>query len=219
MDPAELVENPLNWRRHPPEQMSALAGSIAEVGWAGACLLNSRSNKLIDGHARLRLALDQGTGKIPVLVGSWTEEQERLILATLDPIADMAIPDPDKLAVLLAGVRQERQDVPPSPSREALARLLADVAGEAGVLMSPDAVPGMGGSNEVEPKKEWRGMPEYEHEDQRAFKTLSVHFKDQAAVDKFARLVGQKITGDTRFLWFPDIEIGRYADKTYGSES
>jgi hypothetical protein len=137
MDPAELVENPLNWRRHPPEQMSALAGSIAEVGWAGACLLNSRSNKLIDGHARLRLALDQGTGKIPVLVGSWTEEQERLILATLDPIADMAIPDPGKLAVLLAGVRQERQDVPPSPSREALARLLADVAGEAGVLSVP----------------------------------------------------------------------------------
>jgi hypothetical protein len=140
MDPAELVENPLNWRRHPPEQLSALAGSIAEVGWAGACLLNSRSNKLIDGHARLKLALDQGAGKIPVLVGSWTEEQERLILATLDPIADMATADPGKLAALLAGCREslpaiEEGGVP----AQALSALLAGLAGKHGIGESKEA--------------------------------------------------------------------------------
>jgi hypothetical protein len=140
MDPAELVENPLNWRQHPPEQMSALAGSLSEVGWAGACLLNSRSNRLIDGHARLKLALDQGAGKIPVLVGSWTEEQERLILATLDPIADMATADPGKLAVLLAGCRESL----PSPGEDgaptqALSALLTGLASKYGIAESKEA--------------------------------------------------------------------------------
>jgi hypothetical protein len=157
MDPAELVENPLNWRRHSPEQLSALAGSIAEVGWAGACLLNSRSNKLIDGHARLKLALDQGAGQIPVLVGSWTEEQERLILATLDPIADMATADPGKLAALLAGCRESL----PAPEEggapaQALSALLAGLAGKHGMSegkgapSAPTAFPEFGEDIETE---------------------------------------------------------------------
>ncbi len=32
----------------------------------------------------------QVQGKVPVLIGRWTEEQERVILATLDPLASMA---------------------------------------------------------------------------------------------------------------------------------
>ena len=34
-------------------------------------------------------------------------------------------------------------------------------------------------------------------------------------VDDFARLVEQKITDRTKYLWFPEIIIERYADKAY----
>jgi len=102
--PAELAENPRNWRRHPETQLSALSDVIGEVGWAGACLYNETTSRLIDGHARRKVALDQGTTLIPVLVGRWTPEQEAKILATLDPLAAMAEADSAALNELLKEV-------------------------------------------------------------------------------------------------------------------
>lgn len=70
-----------------------------------------------------------------------------------------------------------------------------------------------------DPSAEWQGMPEFEQEDKTAYRSLPVHFKDQDAVDAFAALVGQQITPQTRYLWYPEIEIERYADKQYAPES
>ena len=66
-----------------------------------------------------------------------------------------------------------------------------------------------------DPNAEWRGMPEFDQKDKSAFRTIPVHFKDQVAIDKFAKLLKAKITEDTRYLWFPEIEIETYADKRY----
>ena len=41
---------------------------------------------------------------------------------------------------------------------------------------------------------------------------------DQAMIDAFAELTNQKITEATRMLWYPEIEIERYADKHYVDE-
>lgn len=102
-DASELADNPRNWRRHPESQLAALEGAIAEVGWAGACLYNERTGRLIDGHARRKVALKNG-GKVPVLVGDWDEATEAKILATLDPLAGMATADPAALDQLLREV-------------------------------------------------------------------------------------------------------------------
>lgn len=107
MSPAELAENPANWRRHPEQQVAALSDVIKEVGWAGACLLNSKTGRLIDGHARRKVALSQGCERVPVLVGSWSEADEAKILATLDPLASMAQADGKALAALLADVQTD----------------------------------------------------------------------------------------------------------------
>ncbi len=88
-NPEGLVDNPENWRRHPAGQAEGLDAVLDEVGWAGAALYNEATGRLIDGHLRKKRAVARGE-KVPVLVGSWTEEQERLILATLDPLAAMA---------------------------------------------------------------------------------------------------------------------------------
>lgn len=89
----DLAENPQNWRRHPEEQRKAFEEAFAAVGWAGALVLNEKTGRLVDGHLR-KAALPAGT-VVPVLVGSWSEEQERLILATHDPVGGMAEVDPE----------------------------------------------------------------------------------------------------------------------------
>lgn len=106
--PAELQENPANWRVHPRTQRQALEGSLAEVGWAGALLYNERTKRLIDGHARKKTPKKLlVNGKVPVLIGSWTEEQEKIILASLDPIANLAGTDSQALKDLLLGLQTE----------------------------------------------------------------------------------------------------------------
>lgn len=100
LNAADLKDNPRNWRRHPPAQAQALKELLEdpEVGWAGVLLYNERTQQLIDGHLRKEIIVD---GKVPVVIGSWSEEGERRILATLDPIAYMAEHDHGMLTSLI----------------------------------------------------------------------------------------------------------------------
>ncbi|WP_020474856.1 ParB N-terminal domain-containing protein [Zavarzinella formosa] len=109
--PAELVENPRNWRAHPPAQVAALEGLLGEVGWAGALLFNERTGRLIDGHARRAIAIRKPGEAVPVLIGDWSEEDEAKILATLDPVAAAADADQGALASLLADVATDNKAV------------------------------------------------------------------------------------------------------------
>jgi DNA modification methylase len=139
IDPAELQANPLNWRHHPSEQGESLEAVIAEVGWAGALLYNERTRHLIDGH--LRQERFKGKGKVPVLVGSWSEQQEKLILATLDPLAAMAKADSEQLDALLRQVQTDDAT---------LQKMLADLAaGDLTPLLEPESPPGLTDPDDV----------------------------------------------------------------------
>lgn len=111
IEAGSLAENPANWRRHPEGQTSALKELIGdpEIGWAGACLYNERTKRLIDGHAR-KSAVDPKT-PVPVLVGSWSEAAEKKILLTLDPLASMATADAGKLRELVDSVQLDGDDL------------------------------------------------------------------------------------------------------------
>lgn len=101
---SELKENPKNWRIHPTRQVQAINELLQEVGWAGAVLYNERTGRLIDGHMRRSLSGDE---EIPVLIGDWSEEQEQIILATLDPIGTLAQKDTVSFAELLSGINHD----------------------------------------------------------------------------------------------------------------
>lgn len=107
-DPADLTANKRNYRKHPTKQTDSLRDVIAEVGWAGALLYNEATGNLIDGHARKELFEGQ---QVPVLVGSWTEEQEKLILATLDPIAALADIDGEEFSRLISEVAVDSEAI------------------------------------------------------------------------------------------------------------
>jgi hypothetical protein len=110
VEAGSLAENPLNWRKHPEGQTKAIRGLLRdpEVGWAGACLFNEQTGRLIDGHAR-RNVVDP-TELVPVLIGSWSPAAEKKILATLDPLAGLAVADADALAELRADVDLDGED-------------------------------------------------------------------------------------------------------------
>ena len=59
---------------------------------------------VVDGHARVALALSRGEPTVPVLYVDLEPEEEALVLATLDPIGAMAGRDDEKLRALLADV-------------------------------------------------------------------------------------------------------------------
>jgi hypothetical protein len=107
IEAGSLAENPLNWRRHSQEQLHSLRELLddPDIGWAGACLYNERTGRLIDGHAR-RSIVDPKT-PVPVLVGSWSEDAEARILATLDPVAAMANGDVEAYRKLTEMVRAD----------------------------------------------------------------------------------------------------------------
>ena len=64
----------------------------------------------------------------------------------------------------------------------------------------------------------WRGMPEFDQKDLTPRHSIEVSFKTRADVEAFSKLIGQPITPEarrTRSVWYPEAEIGRFADKRY----
>ncbi len=110
-NPDQLLANPANWRIHPKKQQDALAGVLSEVGWVQSVIVNQRTGHLIDGHMRVALALRDDAKQIPVVYVDLSEDEEALVLATLDPLSGLAITDTEKLDELLSGVSTNSADV------------------------------------------------------------------------------------------------------------
>ena len=120
---SQFLANPLNWRTHPQRQRDAVNASLSEVGWVQQVIENVRTGHLVDGHERVWQALQNDDADVPFLQVDISEDEERLVLATLDPMAAMATADADILADLLAGIETES---------DALTALLDDLAKEHG---------------------------------------------------------------------------------------
>ena len=136
----KLVPNPANWRAHPPAQMDALAQVLESVGLVQEIIVNVRTGRVVDGHGRLKLARERGEDSLPTVYVDLSEEEERLVLATLDPITGLAVADTAALDSLLQQV---------DAGEGALAELIESVAADAGLpiggtvtgLVDPDEAP------------------------------------------------------------------------------
>jgi DNA modification methylase len=134
--PDQLLANPANWRVHPRDQQRALEAALGEIGWVQNVIVNTVTNHVVDGHVRVELALSRNERTVPVTYVSLSEDEERLVLATLDPLSAMATAEKDALASLLADL---------SPVDDVLASLLRELGEEHGIrrplLGDPDDVP------------------------------------------------------------------------------
>jgi len=103
-DPKDLTPHPLNWRRHPQQQRDLLAYSLDKFGFVQGVVLNRTTGNLIDGHARVEEAIEQGRETIPVNVVDLSEEDERELLRLFDPIGALADTDSETLDRLIAEI-------------------------------------------------------------------------------------------------------------------
>lgn len=110
-DPEQLLANPRNWRIHPGTQQAALGGVLEEVGWVDDVIVNQRTGFVIDGHLRIALALRNEAETVPVKYVDLTEDEELLVLSTLDPIAAMAVTDVALLDGLLEDLKTDDADL------------------------------------------------------------------------------------------------------------
>ena len=56
-----------------------------------------------------------------------------------------------------------------------------------------------------DPNEEWEGMPEYEQNENGAYKTIKVHFLNEYDYSKFSVLIGQALTEKTLSIWHPKL--------------
>ena len=115
----QIMFNPRNWRIHPLCQQNALKGVLEEIGWVQQVVINKRTGNLIDGHLRCQLAAREGNETIPVVYVDLSEDEEALILSTLDPIVGMAATDKEKLDDLFRQFNSDNENVQ---------KLIADIA-------------------------------------------------------------------------------------------
>lgn len=176
VDPNTLTGNPMNWRLHSQNQFKALEGLLDEVGWVERILVNKRTGHIVDGHARVELAVKRGEKKVPVDYIDVDEEKEKLILATLDPIAAMANTDADMLAELI----------------ESLATDIDDLLGDyrPGVFIEGN-------------QPEWTDMPEFDQKDETAHRSIIMHFANDEDLNEFLEKIGKTVTEKTKFIWYP----------------
>ena len=65
------------------------------------------------------------------------------------------------------------------------------------------------------PEAHWIGMPEYANEKKSSERKIIIHFRNDDDVRDFAKLLEQKITPKTKYLWYPALEEVSYFDASY----
>ena len=98
---SELTPDPRNARKHPPEQIARLAGSIKEFGFLAPILINAKGT-IIAGHGRVEAARKACLEEVPCLqVEHLTETQQRAYVLADNKLAQMAEWDDEMLALEL----------------------------------------------------------------------------------------------------------------------
>jgi len=109
--PSNLIPNLLNWRKHPKAQQVALSGALDEIGWIQRVIVNKRTGNIVDGHLRVELAVKQKEKTVPVCYVDLSPEEERIALATFDPLGALAVTDDKILAELLGSIETRNEDL------------------------------------------------------------------------------------------------------------
>jgi hypothetical protein len=142
MAAGQFLAHELNARRHPAIQRDALRGSLDALGWVAPVIVSKRSGKILDGHARVEEALSRSEdAMVPYVEVDVSASEEKLILASYDPITGLAVYDREILDALLKEVNTDEA---------ALQEMLSKLAQQEGVIdFDRQAIDGNGGGDEA----------------------------------------------------------------------
>src|SRR3984893_151977 len=102
--PERLLANLFNFRIHTQAQKRALDGVLRAIGIVQNILVNRTTGRMLDGHLRLEMAISDGQPRIPVTYVELTEQEEKVVLATFDPLSAMAGQDEEIFKSLVDGM-------------------------------------------------------------------------------------------------------------------
>lgn len=176
------VRNP---RTHSESQIASIAASIERFGFTNPILLDG-ANGIIAGHGRLLAAQRLNMQTVPCidLVGLSKAEQQAYVIA-------------DNQLALQAGWDYEllREEIETLSANDIDGQLLGFSEAELAVIMHS--------ANAVDSKQDaWEGMPEFDPEE-RAYRSIRVHFADDESVADFARRIEQDISPEAKYVWHP----------------
>lgn len=100
---SSLTPHPQNPRIHPATQRAAVSEALTRLGWIESVVVNKTTGKILNGHLRVELAAARGE-TVPVDYVQLSEADERIALASIDPLAALAVEDPEKIGELLSGM-------------------------------------------------------------------------------------------------------------------
>jgi hypothetical protein len=179
-----LIPAVLNARTHTDEQIEQIVASIKEFGFTNPILVD-KERGVVAGHGRLLAARRLGMPTVPVVeLSHLTPEQLRAYMLADNKLALLAGWDDDILRGEINALKDAGFDVD----------LTGFDTAEIDQLFAPEA----------DPTTLWSGMPEFNQPNAFAFRSIIVHFVDQAGVDDFKKVIGQpEITEVTKFIWYP----------------
>jgi len=196
-----------NAKKHPEKQLLALAKVVKEVGWRQNVEVNQKG-VIVAGHGRYLTW--QKYGKEYGLPEVWvTDDTGKTIMGKH---AEFPLSDAQEKMWRLADNKLNESDWDIELAIEDLKELTSDEIDLTGFnkdMLSNVAVVD-------NPYEEWKDMPEFDLEDKQGYRHVIVHFKNRENVEKFFETIGQKDTGKTKSVWFPeepdmDTEAKRYA--------
>jgi hypothetical protein len=205
-----LVPFDRNARMHGEAQVAQLASSIKEFGFTNPVLIDE-DNVIIAGEGRVLAAKKLMLAAVPCIVlAGLSQEQKAAYVIADNKLAMNSDWDLDKLRAEIMDLNDLGLDMSltgfDSVEINGLFDDPNDDTGDVSV-----------GTGEAEPGKEvdWSGMPDFHQPNDKPFRTLILHFNDQASVDEFAKLVGQRLTDKTKYMWYPRPPVKVAAEAVY----
>lgn len=218
----QLVPYDRNSRLHGPGQIAQLAASIKEFGFTSPVIVDE-TNTILAGEGRVQAARHLGLQTVPcIVVNDLTKDQKAAYVIADNRIALTSEWDEAVLAEELARLTEIGFDLSATGFSDFDLQKLAD---DLQVVPLPDDTfrpPAVAPASvavrhpitrpmQLPPAKDWSGMPEFEQEDLRPFKTVLLHFEDAAAIEHFNNWTQygqqrkcQPITEKTKYLWWPE---------------
>jgi len=191
----ELRSHPKNPNKHSENQIKRLAQILEYQGWRYPVKVSKVTGFVTSGHGRIEAAKLMGWDKVPVNFQEYeSHEQEYADVVSDNSIAAWAELDLDSIKVDIKDFDDDFN---------------VDLLGFR--LFSLEDQP-------FDENQEWDGMPEFNHVDKTAHKTVHVHFQNDEDFIKFASILKIDVTEKTKTIWYPNIEKNKLVGIEYKSE-
>jgi len=191
-----LSPDPANPRKHSDANLAAIRGSLQRFGQQKPIVV-SPEGVILAGNGTWEAARQLGWTEIAIVRSVLAGSEATAFRIADNRSAELAGWDYEVLTQLLRSLDEEGAEI-------------GDLGWEDNELQA--LLQAQYGEN---PGGLWNGMPEFKQEDKTAYRDIIVHLVDEAAVEKFQALVGQSLTPDTKFIWFPPQPNAPLVDKNY----